>query len=120
MGADYAMRPCPQWVQSGHPGIDIAITFEVADLHGSRVGEVEVQTYHLECPGHAPFLRATAPTTGDLAARIAAARRATEEQVRAALTRCSFPHLSAERLMAGFDDAVALAEAQLAEDLSRR
>jgi len=101
-------------------GVDIAITFEVADLHGSRVGEAEVQTYHLECPDHEPFLRATAATTGDLAARIAAAHRATEEQVRAALTRCSFPHLSVERLMAGFDDALALAEAQLAADLARR
>jgi len=100
-------------------GVDIAIRYRVADLEGTRVGEVEVQSWQLGCEND-PFHRATVPPTGDLAERIAAARRAAEAQVRAALAQCSFPHLSVERLMAGFDEAVALTEARLADYLASR
>lgn len=101
-------------------GIDISISFEPADLNYQRQGDIEVTRYDLNCPRRMLVLESRAAQTGDLATRIAAARQATEAQVRAALAQCPHPQLSAERLMAGFDEALALAEARLAADASRR
>lgn len=105
------------WRQEGYA---VNINFAVADLNGRRTGEVEVGTYNLDCPGHTPFHRGRATTTGDLEARVAAAHAAVETQLRTALAQCSFPGLTVPDLMAGFDEALRAEEARLAAEPSGR
>jgi hypothetical protein len=92
----------------------------LADLNGARQGEVEIAAWNPDCRGGEPFYRTSAATTGDLPARIAAARAATEAQVRDALTACPVDGVTAETLLEGFNEALAAAEAQLAEEQARQ
>jgi len=101
-------------------GIDISISYTPADLNYQRQGDIEVTRYDLNCPRRMLRLESRAAQRGDLAERIAAARQAAEAQVRAALEQCPHPQLSAQELMAGFDDALRLAEERLAADARRR
>lgn len=101
-------------------GSPISVRFSMADLHHQRVGEVEVSTWNPECEANSTWHRARAVTNGDLPARIAAARAAAEGQLRAALAECSYPGVTVEGMMAGFDEALIRMEAQLGADLNRR
>ncbi len=101
-------------------GFPIRVTYRLADLNGVRQGEADIGAWNPDCDRGQPFYQGNAATGGDLPTRIAAARRAAETQVRAALAACPVDGVTAESLLEGFDEALTAAEAQLAEEQGRR
>jgi len=93
---------------------DIEIEVILANSSGALQGDAKVFALGATCPIGTSLNRDRFSTAGDRAARAAAARVIVSRMVAEAVRRCNSPAGTAERWMAGFDEALAAAEARLA------
>jgi hypothetical protein len=93
---------------------DIEIEVVLANSSGALQGDAQVRSHGATCPIGRSQNRDRFPTAGDRAARAAAARALVSRMVAQEVRRCNSPAGTAERWMAGFDEALATAEARLA------